>query len=199
MMDTNLTKKDLQNAQILNLDDDFSLVKRFIDGDESAFALIVQRHKEKVRNIIYLTMNSSNAVDDIAQDVFLTVYRNLKNFRFESQFTTWLYRITVNKCKDYMRKIKIRNIFTPIKEAEEQTEDTISSESSDIAVLVHKAIAKLPEKLRIPLLLKDIEGMSYQEIAETVQCEIGTVKSRIFRAREGLKNILKPYEEELMQ
>ena len=197
-MNTKNTKKDLQNAQILNLDDDFSLVKRFIDGDESAFAVLVQRHKEKIRNIIYLTMNNSNSVDDIAQDVFLTVYRNLNNFRFESQFTTWLYRITVNKCKDYMRKIKIRNIFTPIKEAEGKTEDIITPESNDISAIVHKAIGKLPEKLRVPLLLKDIEGMSYQEIAETVQCEIGTVKSRIFRAREGLKDILKPYEEELM-
>ncbi len=198
MMDTKNIKKDLQNAQILNLDDDFSLVKRFIDGDESAFAILVQRHKEKVRNIIYLTMNSSNSVDDIAQDVFLTVYRNLDDFRFESQFTTWLYRITVNKCKDYMRKIKIRNIFTPIKEAEGKSEDNITPESKDISGIVHKAIGKLPEKLRVPLLLKDIEGMSYQEIAETVQCEIGTVKSRIFRAREGLRNILKPFEEELM-
>jgi RNA polymerase sigma-70 factor, ECF subfamily len=197
-MDTKNTKEDLQKAQILNLDDDFSLVKRFIEGDESAFAVLVQRHKEKVRNIIYLTMSSSNSVDDIAQDVFLTVYRNLNNFRFESQFTTWLYRITVNKCKDYMRKIKIRNIFTPLKEAEEKTGDTTTPESSDITGIVQKAIGKLPEKLRVPLLLKDIEGMSYQEIAETVQCEIGTVKSRIFRAREGLRNILKPYEEELM-
>jgi len=198
MMDTKNSNKDLQNAQILNLDDDFSLVKRFIDGDESAFAILVQRHKEKVRNIIYLTMNSANSVDDIAQDVFLTVYRNLNNFRFESQFTTWLYRITVNKCKDYMRKIKIRNIFTPIKEAEGKSEDNITPESKDISGIVHTAIGKLPEKLRVPLLLKDIEGMSYQEIAETVQCEIGTVKSRIFRAREGLRNILKPFEEELM-
>ena len=197
-MDTKNTKEDLQKAQILNLDDDFSLVKRFIDGDESAFAVLVQRHKEKVRNIVYLTMSSSNSVDDIAQDVFLTVYRNLNNFRFESQFTTWLYRITVNKCKDYMRKIKIRNIFTPLKEAEEKTDDISAPESNDIKGIVQKAIGKLPEKLRIPLLLKDIEGMSYQEIAETVQCEIGTVKSRIFRAREGLKNILSPYEEELM-
>ncbi len=198
MMDTKNTKEDLQKAQILNLDDDFSLVKRFIDGDESAFAMLVQRHKEKVRNIIYLTMSSSNSVDDIAQDVFLTVYRNLNNFRFESQFTTWLYRITVNKCKDYMRKMKIRNIFTPLKEAEEKTGDTTEAESNDITGIVQKAIGKLPEKLRIPLLLKDIEGMSYQEIAETIQCELGTVKSRIFRAREGLKDILKPYEEELM-
>ena len=148
-MDTKNTKEDLQKAQILNLDDDFSLVKRFIDGDESAFAVLVQRHREKVRNIIYLTMSSSNTVDDIAQDVFLTVYRNLNNFRFESQFTTWLYRITVNKCKDYMRKIKIRNIFTPLKEAEEKTGDTTTPESSDISGIVQKAIGRLPEKLRV--------------------------------------------------
>lgn len=197
-MKTKNSEKDLQNAQILNLDDDFSIVKRFIDGDESVFAVLVQRHKEKVRNIIYLTMNNSNSVDDIAQDVFLTVYRNLNSFRFESQFTTWLYRITVNKCKDHMRKIKIRNIFTPINEAENKSDESISSEMTDISGIVQRAIGKLPEKLRVPLLLKDIEGMSYQEIAETVQCEMGTVKSRIFRAREGLKNLLRPYEEELM-
>ena len=197
-METKKTEKDLQNAQILNLDDDFSLVKRFIDGDESVFAVLVQRHKEKVRNIIYLTMSSSNMVDDVAQDVFLTVYRNLNNFRFESQFTTWLYRITVNKCKDYMRKIKLRNIFTPINDAENKADETANPEGSDISGIVQRAIARLPEKLRVPLLLKDIEGMSYQEISETIECEIGTVKSRIFRAREGLKNILKPFEEELM-
>ncbi len=197
-MKTKNSEKDLQNAQILNLDYDFSLVKRFIDGDESVFAVLVQRHKEKVRNIIYLTMNNSNSVDDIAQDVFLTVYRNLNSFRFESQFTTWLYRITVNKCKDHMRKIKIRNIFTPINEAENKSDESVSSEITDVSGIVRSAIGKLPEKLRVPLLLKDIEGMSYQEIAETVQCEMGTVKSRIFRAREGLKNLLKPYEEELM-
>jgi len=197
-MNTKNTEKDLQNAQILNLDEDFSLIKRFIDGDESIFAVLVQRHKEKVRNIIYLTMSSSNMVDDVAQDVFLTVYRNLNNFRFESQFTTWLYRITVNKCKDHMRKIKIRNIFTPINDAENKADETANPEGSDISGIVQRAIARLPEKLRVPLLLKDIEGMSYQEISETIECEIGTVKSRIFRAREGLKNILKPFEEELM-
>jgi RNA polymerase sigma-70 factor (ECF subfamily) len=197
-MNNKSTEKDLQNAQILNLDEDFSLVKRFIDGDESVFGILVQRHKEKVRNIVYLTMSSSTMVDDIAQDVFLTVYRNLSSFRFESQFTTWLYRITVNKCKDYMRKIKIRNIFTPINDAENKADETANPEGSDISGIVQRAIARLPEKLRVPLLLKDIEGMSYQEISETIECEIGTVKSRIFRAREGLKNILKPFEEELM-
>jgi RNA polymerase sigma-70 factor (ECF subfamily) len=192
------SKDDLQNPQILNLDDDFSLVKRFIDGEESVFKLIVQRHKEKVRNIIYLTLGASDSVDDIAQEVFITIYRNLNQFKFQSQFTTWLYRITVNKCKDHIRKMKIRKIFSPIKDTEREIGYDISFEDTNTAELVREAITKLPDKLRIPLLLKDIEGFSYQEIADTVQCEIGTVKSRIFRAREGLKNILKPYEQELM-
>ena len=192
------SKEDLQNPQILSLDDDFSLIKRFIDGDESVFRLIIQRHKEKVRNIVYLTLNSNDAVDDIAQEVFITVYKNLNQFKFQSQFTTWLYRITVNKCKDHIRKMKIRKIFSPIKDADKEAGYNTSVEESNTAELVQEAITKLPDKLRVPLLLKDIEGFSYQEIAETVQCEIGTVKSRIFRAREGLKNLLKPYEAELM-
>lgn len=192
------SKEDLQNPQILSLDDDFSIIKRFIDGEESIFKILVQRHKEKVRNIIYLTLGSNSAVDDIAQEVFITVYKNLNQFKFQSQFTTWLYRVTINKCKDHIRKMKIRKIFSPIKDTDKELGYNISVEESNTAELVQEAITKLPDKLRIPLLLKDIEGFSYQEIAETVQCEIGTVKSRIFRAREGLKNLLKPYEQELM-
>ena len=190
--------EDLPVPQILNLDDDFSLIKRFIEGDESTFSILVQRHKEKVRNIVYLTLGNHDLVDDIAQEVFLTIYKNLGSFRFESQFTTWLYRITVNKCKDHLRKMRIRNIFTPIKDNDEDPGYETSPETADLKEIVHKAIDQLPDKLRIPLLLKDIEGLSYQEIAESVQCEIGTVKSRIFRAREGLKNLLKPYEQELL-
>ncbi len=197
-MKNNKKIKDLVYPQILNLDDDFSLIKRFIEGDESTFNTLVQRHKEKVRNIIYLTIGNHDLVDDVAQEVFLTIYKNLNNFRFESQFTTWLYRITVNKCKDHLRKMKIRNIFSPIKDSEEELGYSPTPEDSDIKEIVQNAISKLPDKLRVPLLLKDIEGLSYQEIAESVQCEIGTVKSRIFRAREGLRDILKPYAKELM-
>jgi RNA polymerase sigma-70 factor (ECF subfamily) len=94
--------------------------------------------------------------------------------------------------------MKIRNIFTPIKDSEIELGYTTRPEDRDTAEIVREAISKLPEKLRVPLLLKDIEGLSYQEISEAVNCEIGTVKSRIFRAREGLRNILKPYEQELM-
>lgn len=191
-------KEELAQPQILKLDDDFSLVKRFIDGDESTFRLLVQRHQEKVRNIVYLTLGLSEAVDDIAQEVFITVYRNLKHFRFESQFTTWLYRITVNKCKDYLRKKNVRRIFVPLKEADNKPGSYSSTEDKDISDIVMNAISKLPYKLKMPLLLKDIEGFSYQEIAETMNCEIGTVKSRIFRARMGLKKILEPMASELI-
>jgi RNA polymerase sigma-70 factor (ECF subfamily) len=189
-------KEKMQQPKILSLDDDFSLIKRFIDGDELVFSELLKRHKEKVRNIIYITLSNTDGVDDIAQEVFITVYRHLKNFRFESQFTTWLYRITINKCKDHLRKKNIRSIFLPLKDEEPVFESI--NEDTDIKHIVRNAIATLPDKLRIPLVLKDLEGFSYQEIADTMECEIGTVKSRIFRAREALKKILKPLEKELM-
>lgn len=191
-------KNNMEQPKILVLDDDFSLIKRFIDGDESVFAELIKRHKDKVRNIIYLTLSNSDLVDDIAQEVFITVYKNLKNFRFESQFTTWIYRITINKCKDHLRKKNIRKIFLPIKDDDEEPVFETVNEDSDIKQIVRNAIAALPDKLRIPIVLKDLEGFSYQEIAESMQCEIGTVKSRIFRGREALKKMLQPLEKELM-
>jgi RNA polymerase sigma-70 factor (ECF subfamily) len=190
-------EKNLQQPKILKLDDDFSLVKRFIEGDKSSFRILVQRHKEKVRNIIYLTVNNGSVVDDIAQEVFITVYKNLNKFRFQSQFTTWLYRVTINKCKDHLRKLRVRKIFMPVDEVDDYSDEKNPVESDNISEIVMNAIEKLPAKLRIPLILKDIEGFSYQEISESVNCEIGTVKSRIFRAREGLKKILSPVESEL--
>jgi len=191
-------EKDLQQAQILSIDDDYSIIRQFVDGDKSAFQILVKRHKEKVRNIIYITMNNSALVDDVAQDVFITVYRNLKHFRYESQFTTWLYRITVNRCKDYLRKMNVRKIFFPIEEGAEVSQYSSPVENNDVSRIVMDAISKLPVKLRMPLILKDIEGFSYQEISETLKCEMGTVKSRIFRGREKLKAILQPLEKELM-
>lgn len=191
-------EKDLQQPQILSIDDDYSIIRQFNDGDKSAFQVLVKRHKDKVRNIIYITMNNSALVDDITQEVFITVYKNLKHFRFESQFTTWLYRITVNRCKDYLRRITVRKIFSPIEDGYEVSEFSSPVENNDISKIVMEAISKLPAKLRMPLILKDIEGFSYQEISETLKCEMGTVKSRIFRGREKLKEILQPLEKELM-
>jgi RNA polymerase sigma-70 factor (ECF subfamily) len=198
-MNNNKINEEVQTQTILTLDDDFSLIKRFNDGDETAFRTLISRHKEKVRNLIYLTLGNTDSLDDISQEVFISVYRKLKSFRFESQFTTWLYRITVNKCRDHLRKIKIRSIFSPFTtESENIVSPEQLPEDYDIKLIVRQAIATLPEKLRIPLILKDFDGLSYQEISETMAVELGTIKSRIFRAREALKKILTPYQKELL-
>lgn len=178
-------------------DQDFILIKEYIDGNDAAFETLVVLHKDKVRNLIFLTLGDSEFIDDIIQDVFISVYHKIKEFRFESKFTTWLYRITVNKCRDYLRKKRVRSIFTPIKDSHENIQSSALRTDIDIPQLVQKAIERLPEKLRLPLILRDIEGFSYNEIAEQLDCEVGTVKSRIFRARESLKALLEPYQKEM--
>jgi len=176
---------------------DVLLIREFIDGKEKAFEKLMSLHKDKVRNLIFLTLSDSEFVDDISQDVFISVYHKLKEFRFESKFTTWLYRITVNKCRDYLRKKRVRSIFVPIKDSHENIRSTGIHEDIDIVGLVRKAIERLPEKLKTPLVYRDIDGFSYNEIAEKLNCEVGTVKSRIFRARESLKALLEPYQKEM--
>ncbi len=186
----NSNRKDVE-------DEDFSLIRAFNEGNESAFTKLMLKHKDKVQNLIYLTLGENEFVDDIIQDVFISIYKKLSDFRFESKFSTWIYRITVNKCRDYLRKKRVRSIFVPIKDTDREPAAVIRSESIDIPAIVRKAIARLPEKLREPLILRDIDGFSYQEIADQLECEVGTIKSRIFRARESLKILLEPYQNEI--
>jgi RNA polymerase sigma-70 factor (ECF subfamily) len=192
-----IENKDVSNGNNESEEKDFALIREFIDGREKAFETLMMLHKDKVRNLIFLTLSDSEFVDDISQDVFVSVYRKLKEFRFESKFTTWLYRITVNKCRDYLRKKRVRSIFVPIKDSHENIRSTGIHEDIDIPGLVRKAINRLPEKLKTPLVYRDIDGFSYNEIAEKLNCEVGTVKSRIFRARESLKALLEPYQKEM--
>lgn len=191
----------MQQAQnIFSLKDDFSLIKAFNEGDETAFNDLVNRHKEKVRNLIYLNLGATSSIDDISQEVFLSVYRKLKQFRFQSQFTTWLYTITINKIRDHIRKQKIMSVFSAF--SSDDTENVVEpgsfKENFDVNEMVRDAVAKLPRKLKEPLILRDFEGMSYQEISDATGSEIGTIKSRIFRARESLKKMLQPWREELL-
>jgi len=186
-----------EKSKISNIEDeDFALIKNFIAGDESVFRTLVIKHREKVRNLVFITLGDAENVDDISQEVFISVYHKLKEFRFESKFTTWLYRITINKCRDFLRKKKVRSIFVPLGDSDREYPTGPFSENIDIPQLVRKAIDKLPEKLRIPLILRDIDGLSYKEIAEQLKTEVGVIKSRIFRARESLKIILEPYQKE---
>jgi RNA polymerase sigma-70 factor (ECF subfamily) len=196
-MHNNETGEPVKQSQAAD-DEDYELIRKFIDGDEKAFKTLLMKHKDKVRNLVFLTLSNREVVDDIAQDVFITVFNKLKDFRFESLFTTWLYRVTVNKCKDYLRKVQIRSIFVPIKEGDSDIPVKQFSQDTDITAIVRSAIDRLPEKLREPLMLREIDGFSYKEIADQMNLEVGTIKSRIFRARECLKALLQPYEKDLM-
>ncbi|MDA3861000.1 MAG: sigma-70 family RNA polymerase sigma factor [Melioribacteraceae bacterium] len=189
--------KNSLSKSIESEDQDFILIKEYNNGSEVAFEKLMRLHKDKVRNLIFLTFNDSEFVDDISQDVFISVYKKLPEFRFESKFTTWLYRITVNKCRDYLRKKRVRSIFVPIQDSHENIRSTGIHQDVDIPGLVQKAIKRLPDKLKVPLVYRDIDGFSYNEIAEKLGCEVGTVKSRIFRARESLKALLEPYQNEM--
>lgn len=191
------SENNIEEVQKSDFDDpDFKLIRDYIDGVDSAFASLINLHKDKVRNLIFLTLGDADNVDDISQDVFISVYHKIKEFRFESKFTTWLYRITVNKCKDHLRKKKVRSIFTPISETHYEIGTKFNQENQDIPTLVRKAIDRLPDKLKVPLLLRDIEGLSYKEISDKLDCEVGTIKSRIFRARETLKILLEPFQKD---
>lgn len=195
MPNDELDNKKYKQAESDN--EDFSLIEKFNNGDEAAFSKLVYKHKDKVRNLVYLTLGDNDYIEDISQDVFIKVYNKLEEFRFQSKFTTWLYRITVNKCRDHLRKKQVRSIFVPIGESTKEPSTRIKTENIDVPNLVRKGIAKLPDKLRTPLIYRDIDGLSYKEIADKLECEVGTIKSRIFRARESLKIILEPYEQEL--
>jgi RNA polymerase sigma-70 factor (ECF subfamily) len=191
------SNNDLKDLKAQSEEEDYALIRSFNEGNDAAYSKLVLKHKDKVRNLVYLTLGDTEFIDDISQDVFISVFHKMKDFRFESKFTTWLYRITVNKCRDYLRKKKVRSIFVPIKNSEYNHSTSMRTDSIDIPALVRRTIEKLPDKLKEPLILRDIEGFSYKEIAEKLGCEVGTVKSRIFRARESLKIILEPYKREL--
>ncbi len=173
------------------------LITLFQSGEEEVFRILVERYTQRVRNLIYSIFNEASLVDDIAQEVFIRVYEALPKFRFESSFYTWLYRITVNKSRDELRKRKTRKFFSlhsmlDASSAELQSKIRIFPEDDSAKELVNKGLQQLPEKFRIPIILKDIDGLSYEEMAEVMQCEVGTVKSRLSRGRAMLRKILAP-------
>jgi RNA polymerase sigma-70 factor (ECF subfamily) len=173
------------------------LITLFQSGDEGVFRHLVERYAQRVRNLIYSIFNDSSVVDDIAQEVFIRVYEGLPKFRFESSFYTWLYRITVNKSRDEMRKRKAKKFLSLHALLDTSNSEVLSKlrvhpEDNTAKELVTKGLQQLPEKFRVPIILKDIDGLSYEEMAEIMQCELGTVKSRLSRARGMLRKILAP-------
>lgn len=180
------------------------LVERVQQGDKQAFGLLVSKYQRKLVRLLSRLVRDPAEVEDVAQETFIKAYRALPGFRGESAFYTWLYRIGINAAKNYLaakgRRTPTSAEFVT-EEAEsfddgEQLRDNNSPErilmSKQIADTVNAAMDRLPEDLRNAISLREIDGMSYEEIAEIMDCPIGTVRSRIFRAREAIAEKLKP-------
>ena len=189
---------NIQEANIpIEQKSDDSLIILFQSGEKNVFRYLLARYQEKVRNLIFSIFNDSDMVDDLAQEVFIKAYEALSNFRFESSFYTWLYRIAVNRSRDEMRRRKVKRFFTfqAIESSSKLKVEnllTTTFDDENLQEVIESALKKLPEKYRMPIILKDIDGLSYDEISEVLKCEVGTVKSRLSRGRAMLKEILKP-------
>ncbi len=188
------------------LDTDAMLVERTVAGDQKAYELLVIKYQRRIQRLIGRMVRDVDLVEDIAQETFIRAYRALAQFRGDAQFYTWLYRIAVNTAKKALMELKrdptvSENSFksTDDDETSPIENELTSSEtpeailaSKEIAVMVNAAMEALPEELRQAITLREIDGLSYEEIAEAMSCPIGTVRSRIFRAREAISEKLKP-------
>jgi RNA polymerase sigma-70 factor (ECF subfamily) len=180
------------------------LVERAQRGDKQAFGLLVEKYQRKLARLISRLVRDPGEVEDVTQEAFVKAYRALPSFRGDSAFYTWLYRIGINTAKNYLVAMGRRAPTSTEVDAEEaegyesadQLRDINTPESlllsKEIATTVNKAIEALPEELRSAIQLRELEGMSYEEIAKLMDCPIGTVRSRIFRAREAIAERLKP-------
>ncbi|HYW55992.1 MAG TPA: RNA polymerase sigma factor RpoE [Polaromonas sp.] len=187
-------------------DSDAVLVERTVAGDQKAFELLVIKYQRRIQRLIGRMVRDVDLVEDIAQETFIRAYRALAQFRGEAQFYTWLYRIAVNTAKKALMDLKrnptvSENTFKSDDDDETSpVENELTSPDTPEAVLAGKEIAEmvnaameaLPEELRQAITLREIEGLSYEEIAEAMSCPIGTVRSRIFRAREAISERIKP-------
>jgi len=182
---------------------DQQLVERAQRGDKQAFELLVIKYQRKLARLLSQFIRDSAEVEDVAQETFIKAYRSLSSFRGDSAFYTWLYRIGINAAKNFLVAQKRRASATSngfdIEDAENFEEasqlrelDTPESElmSKQIAQTVHQTLHELPEELRTAITLREIEGLSYEEIANAMNCPTGTVRSRIFRAREAISDKL---------
>ena len=191
----------------VNVDVDAPLVERVKRGDQRAFEMLVVKYQRRVERLIARMVRDTDLVPDIAQETFIRAYRALPNFRGDSAFYTWLYRIAVNTAKKALMELKRDPLVTQAALASREDEDETSrveNELSDgetpeslmaskqIAQEVNAAVEALSEDLRQAITLREIEGLSYEDIAEVMNCPIGTVRSRIFRAREEIATRLRP-------
>lgn len=189
-------------------DTDQMLVERTVAGDQKAFELLVLKYQRRIQRLIGRMVRDVDLVEDIAQETFIRAYRALAQFRGEAQFYTWLYRIAVNTAKKALGDLKrdplvsesaLRGSNGDEDETSSVENELTSSETpetvlaaKEIAAAVNSAMEALPEELRQAITLREIEGLSYEEISEVMDCPIGTVRSRIFRAREAISTKVRP-------
>ncbi|MHB1123484.1 MAG: RNA polymerase sigma factor RpoE [Ramlibacter sp.] len=189
-------------------DTDLMLVERTVAGDQKAYELLVIKYQRRIERLIGRMVRDSDLVEDIAQETFIRAYRALSQFRGEAQFYTWLYRIAVNTAKKALVDLKRDPLVseTTLRGGGDEEDETSSVENEltsaetpetvlaakEIAAAVNSAMEALPDELRQAVTLREIDGLSYDEIAEVMNCPIGTVRSRIFRAREAISAKVKP-------
>jgi RNA polymerase sigma-70 factor (ECF subfamily) len=183
---------------------DQQLVERAQRGDKHAFELLVAKYQRKLGRLLSRFIRDPAEVEDVAQEAFIKAYRALPSFRGDSAFYTWLYRIGINTAKNYLVALGRRAPTTTEFDSEEaenfedgdQLRDLNTPEAElmtrQIAATVNQTMEELPEELRTAITLREIEGMSYEDIANVMNCPIGTVRSRIFRARETIADRLRP-------
>ncbi|NLR74105.1 MULTISPECIES: RNA polymerase sigma factor RpoE [Leeia] len=188
---------------------DQQLVERVQRGDKRAFDLLVGKYQRKLARLLSRFVRNPEEIEDVAQEAFIKAYRALPSFRGESAFYTWLYRIAINTAKNYLmsagRRATTTSTSIEVDESEtldmaEQVPDDNTPETElanqQIVQAVNRVVEALPEELREAITLREMEGLSYEEIAEAMQCPIGTVRSRIFRAREAIAAELRPLVEQ---
>lgn len=174
------------------MDEDILCIERFLNGEQEGFEMLVKKYQNRVLNIVYSFIGRDRESEDISQEVFLKVYHNLASFKQRCQFSTWLYRIVVNTTTDFLRK---RKNFVSNEAAIEEAPSAYDGPDEALLkkekeALLEKALANVPLQFKAALVLKDIEGLSYTQIAQVLQCSIGTVESRIYRGRQFLRDEL---------
>ena len=185
-----------------NKEVDLSLVRRAKKGDYRAFDLLVLKYQSRVISTAFKYVKEIQLAEDIAQEAFIKSYKSINSFREESSFYTWIYRITVNTAKNYLvsRKRKGETSMTDLSEDDSVYFDKVDMDSpqeilnaNQLRDLIHDTLSSLGEETRTALSLREFDGLSYEKIAEIVDCPVGTVRSRIFRGREVLEQSIKKH------
>jgi RNA polymerase sigma-70 factor (ECF subfamily) len=179
----------------MDADPDLQWVKRCQSGDVSAFDSLVLRHKDRIYRLVYRMLDGGSEVDDVTQEIFLKAYRKIRGFHCRSSFSTWLTRIAMNHCVNYLRGQR-RCRFFPIGIGDQESspiKQQVEAECAEKCEKVCQSINSLSPKQRAVIILRYFEDHSCEEMAEILNCSIGTVKSRLFHARKKLKERLEPY------